>query len=110
MSHPYIHAALARERQNMLLAEAEAARLVRQARSHRRRRGTLAVRRSPLRRAPHWLPSAWSRLLTAAWPGRIRARSGSAGPLTAEYMNPGGAQITGLSVDLRRDVSPRLSR
>jgi hypothetical protein len=74
MSHPYIHAALARERQNMLLAEAEAARLARQARSHRRRRGTPTVRRSPLRRAPHWLPWEWSRLLTVAWPGRIRAR------------------------------------
>ena len=110
MSHPSIHAALTRERQNKLLAEAEAGRLARQARSHRRRRGTSAVRRSPLRRAPHWLPPAWSRLLAAAWPGSIRARSGSTGPLPAEHINPGGARITGLSVDLRCDVSPRSSR
>ena len=110
MSHPYIHAALARERQNMLLAEAEAVRLARQARSHRRRRGTPAVRRSPLRRAPHWLPSEWSRLLTAAWPWSIRARSGSAGPLPAEQINPAGAQVTELSVDLRCEILPRSSR
>ena len=110
MNHPSIHAALARERQNMLLAEAEAVRLARQAQSHRRRRGTPAVRRSPLRRAPHWLPSEWSRLLTAAWPRSIRARSGSAGPLPAEQINPAGAQVTGLSVDLRREILPRSSR
>ena len=62
MSHPYIPMALARERQQTLLAEAEAVRLARQARSHRRRHGTPASRRSPLR-TQGWL-LAWSRLLT----------------------------------------------
>ena len=33
MSHPYVQAELARDRQNMLLAEAEAARLAKQART-----------------------------------------------------------------------------
>jgi hypothetical protein len=59
MSYPYIHAALARERQDTLLAEAEAVRRARQARSYRRGHGTLAGRRSPLR-ARGWL-LAWSR-------------------------------------------------
>ena len=58
MTHPYIQAALVRERQNMLLAEAEAVRQARQARSHRRRRGTPAIRRSPFRRALGWLDLA----------------------------------------------------
>jgi len=65
MSHPHIQAALARERQNMLLAEAEAVRRARQARSHRRRRGTPATRRSPPRRIPDWLLATWTRLLTS---------------------------------------------
>jgi hypothetical protein len=60
---PYIHEALARERQNMLLAEAEAARCARQARAHRRQHGAPAARGSLLCRAPAWL-LAWRRLLT----------------------------------------------
>jgi len=44
MSHPYIQAALARERQNMLLTEAEGARRARQARTQRHQRGTPATR------------------------------------------------------------------
>lgn len=62
MSFPYIPAALARERQDTLLAEAEAVRRARQARLHRRGHGAPAHRRSPLR-ARAWL-LAWGRLLT----------------------------------------------
>jgi len=68
MSYPYIHAAVARERQDTLLSEAEATRLARQARVHRP--GTLGRRRAQLR-AQGWL-LAWSRLLTR------RPRAGSA--------------------------------
>jgi GNAT superfamily N-acetyltransferase len=49
MIHPDIHAALGRERQNTLLANAEAARIARQARLHRRQAATSARRGSPLR-------------------------------------------------------------
>jgi hypothetical protein len=59
MSYPYIPAAIARERQNTLLAEAEAVRRARQARSYRGGHGTPASRRSPLR-ARGWL-LAWTR-------------------------------------------------
>jgi hypothetical protein len=62
MSYPYMPMALARERQDTLLAEAEAVRLARQARVHRRSHGTPGSRRSPLR-VQGWL-LAWSRLLT----------------------------------------------
>ena len=62
MSYPYIPAAVARERQDTLLAEAEAIRRARQARSYRRGHGTPSGRRSPLR-ARGWL-LAWGRLLT----------------------------------------------
>jgi hypothetical protein len=61
MSYPYIPAAIARERQDTLLAEAEAIRRARQARSYRRGHGTPSGRRSPLR-ARGWL-LAWSRLV-----------------------------------------------
>jgi hypothetical protein len=49
MSYLDMRAALARERQNMLLAEAKAARAARQARRHRRQAATPARPRSPLR-------------------------------------------------------------
>jgi hypothetical protein len=62
MSYPYIHTALARERQDTLLAEAEAVRRARQARPYRRGHDTPASRRSPLR-ARGWL-LAWGRLVT----------------------------------------------
>ena len=65
MSYPYIQAALARERQDMLLAEARAVRQAREARAHRRRHAGPANRRAPLRWATGWLPPAWSRLLTS---------------------------------------------
>ena len=61
---PYIQMTLARDRQNMLLADAEAARLARQARAERRQHSTPATRRSVLRHTLAWLPPAWSRLLT----------------------------------------------
>jgi hypothetical protein len=64
MIHPYIQAALARERQNTLLAEAEAHRQARQARSHQRRRGTPAFHRPLFRLTAGWLARAWSRPLT----------------------------------------------
>jgi hypothetical protein len=62
MSYPYIHTALARERQDTLLAEAQAARRAREARSHRCARGPRAARGSSLRWIPGRLASAWSRL------------------------------------------------
>ena len=61
---PYIQLTLARERQNMLLADAEAARLARQARAQRRQHSTPVARRPLLRHALAWLPPAWPRLLT----------------------------------------------
>jgi len=65
MSYPYMSTALARERQDTLLAEAQAARLAREARAHRRGRAGTGARGARLRRASGWLPSAWSRLLTS---------------------------------------------
>jgi hypothetical protein len=65
MSYPYMHAALARERQDTMLSEAQAARLAREARAHRRGQSDTAARGARFRRAPGWLPSAWSRLLTS---------------------------------------------
>lgn len=50
MTYPDIRAALGRERLNTLLADAEAARDVRQARLYRRQAATPARRGSPLRR------------------------------------------------------------
>jgi hypothetical protein len=61
---PYIHETLARERQQMLLAEAAADRHARQARAQRRQHGAPATCGSPLRRRPAWLPLSWRRLLT----------------------------------------------
>jgi len=65
MSYPYIHSALARERQDTLLAEAQAIQQAREARSHRRASGPRAVHRSWFRWMPARLASACSRLL--AW-------------------------------------------
>ena len=73
---PYIQATLARERQNMLLAEAEADRLARQARVQRRQHSTPAVRRSLPRQALAWLPSAWRRLFTRR-PGSASVAGGA---------------------------------
>jgi RimJ/RimL family protein N-acetyltransferase len=59
----HIRTALARERHDTLLAEAEAARRARQARPHRQRAGATVGRRSWLYWTPHWLRPDWSRLL-----------------------------------------------
>jgi hypothetical protein len=63
MINPRIHATLARERQKTLLAEAEAYRRAKQARSHPQRAGTAVASRPPLRWIPRWLRPDWSRLL-----------------------------------------------
>ena len=68
MLSPHIHAALARERHQTFLAQAEAGRRARQARLHRQQAGTSGARRSPLRRRPAWLHPGRSRVL-GQWPG-----------------------------------------
>ena len=65
MSLPYIHAALACERQNTLLEEAQAVRRAREARAHRRSHGTRADHGARFRWMPGRLASARSRLLTS---------------------------------------------
>ena len=65
MSYPYIHAAVARERQDTLLAEARDIHRAREARSHRRASGTRAAHGSWFRWMPARLPPAWSRPLTS---------------------------------------------
>ena len=62
MINSYIHTALARDRQTTFLAEAEAYRRAKQARSPRQRVGTLVAPISPLRWIPSWLRPDWSRL------------------------------------------------
>ena len=68
MLNPYIYAALARDRHQAFLAEAETGRQARQARLHRQQAGTPGARRSPLRRRLAWLRPSRSRLL-GHWPG-----------------------------------------
>jgi RimJ/RimL family protein N-acetyltransferase len=68
MLSPHIHAALAHERHQTFLAQAEAGRRARQARLHRQQAGTSGARRSPLRRRPGWLHPGRSRVL-GQWPG-----------------------------------------
>jgi hypothetical protein len=65
MSYPYMSTALGRERQDLLLAEAQTARLAREARAYRRGQADAAARGARFRRASGWLPAAWSRLLTS---------------------------------------------
>jgi hypothetical protein len=67
MLSPYIHAALAHERHQTLLARAETDRRARQARLHRLRDGTGAARRSPRRWRPAWLRPGPRRLF-GHWP------------------------------------------
>ena len=55
MINNHIQAALASERVRDLLAEAEAARLVRQARSHRQWPGMPAARQRPIHKLAAWL-------------------------------------------------------
>jgi RimJ/RimL family protein N-acetyltransferase len=68
MLSPHIHAALARERHQTFLAQAEAGRRACQARLHRQQAGTSGARRSPLRWRPAWLHPGRSRVL-GQWPG-----------------------------------------
>ena len=67
MLSPHIHVALAHERHQTFLAQAEAGRRARQARLHRRQAGTSGARRSPLRRRPGWRHPGRSRVL-GHWP------------------------------------------
>jgi RimJ/RimL family protein N-acetyltransferase len=68
MLSPYIYAALAHDRHQAFLAQAETDRRARQARLHRLRDGAGAARRSPWRWRPAWLRPGWSRL-PGPWPG-----------------------------------------
>ena len=70
MTHPDILTALVRDRQNMLLAKAEARHRGTQARAHRHSLCTPPLRRPLFRRAAVWLTPAWSRLLTRR-PGSV---------------------------------------
>jgi RimJ/RimL family protein N-acetyltransferase len=122
MLSPYIHAALAYERHQEFLAQAETGRRARQARLHRQQAGTPGARRSPLRRRPAWLQPGRSRLL-GRWPrsavtGRpvvlrdgstvlIRPVDSSDAPLLAD----GFARLSARSRQLRfltpkKDLSP----
>jgi RimJ/RimL family protein N-acetyltransferase len=67
MLSPHIHAALAHERHQTFLAQAEAGRRPRQARLHRQQAGILGARRLPPRWRPAWLQPGRSRLL-GHWP------------------------------------------
>ena len=80
MRDPYALAASVRDRQNMLLADAEGARWARQAPARHHQRGTPATRRSPLRWTPGWLASARSRLLTRRAESAAVAAKGVCGP------------------------------
>jgi hypothetical protein len=80
MRDPYALAASVRDRQNMLLADAEGARWARQAPARHHQRGTPATRRSPLRWTPAWLASARSRLLTRRAESAAVAARGVCGP------------------------------
>ena len=64
MNFPHMHAALAYERQNTLLEEAQTARRAREARAYRRAHRTQAVHGSRFRLMPGPRTSAWSRLLS----------------------------------------------
>jgi hypothetical protein len=75
MSFPHIHTALAYERQNTMLEEAETARRARQARAYRRAHGTRAIHGSSFRWMPGRLASAWRRLLSS----QPRSRSEATG-------------------------------
>jgi hypothetical protein len=74
MPNPHIYAALAHERHQTFLAQAENDRRARQARLHRRQAGTPDARRSPLRRRPAWLRGVTGTRQTKARRGADRAR------------------------------------
>jgi hypothetical protein len=75
MSFPHINTALAYERHNTLLEEAQAARRAKEARAYRRAHRTRAVHRSRFRWMPGPLASAWNRLVTS----QPRSRSEATG-------------------------------
>ena len=77
MNYPYMHTALAYERQNTMLEQAQAARRAREARAYRRAHGTRAGHGSALRAMPGRLASAWSRLLTSQPRSRSEATGGT---------------------------------
>jgi hypothetical protein len=76
-SSPHIWEALARERRNTFLLEAQANQLAKQVRFHRQQRARGGgARRPPHRGIPGWLASAWSGRRSNESPLRPRA-SGS---------------------------------
>jgi RimJ/RimL family protein N-acetyltransferase len=122
MLTPYVYAALAHERHQRFLTEAEAGRRARQARLHRRQADISDARRSPLRRRPAWLQSGRSGLLDH-WPrsavtGRpVVLRDGSAvlirpvRPVDAPLLADGFARLSARSRQLRfltpkKELSP----
>jgi RimJ/RimL family protein N-acetyltransferase len=74
MLSPDIYAALAHERHQTFLAQAEAYRQARQARLYRRQAGITGARSSPRRRCPAWLQPRWSRLLGYGPRSRLTGR------------------------------------
>ena len=100
MSHPHLQAALARERQDMLLAEAQAARRARRARLARRRGGMSASSRSLLRWPPDWLPAGWRRLLTRR-PASASAATGARAALHNGTATAGGTSASERAVIAR---------
>jgi len=83
MLSPHIYAALAHERHQTFLAQAETDRRARQARLYRQQAGTPGARRSPWRWRPAWLRPGRSRV-PGCWPrsavtgGPVVLRDGSA--------------------------------
>ena len=73
MSFPHIPTALAYERQNTLLEEAQTARQARQARAYRRAHGARAIHGSSFRWMPGRLASAWRRLASSQPQSRSEA-------------------------------------
>jgi hypothetical protein len=73
MSFSHINTALAYERQNTMLEEAQAACRAREARAYRRAHRTQAVHGSRFRWLPGRLTSAWSRLLSSQPQSRSEA-------------------------------------
>jgi hypothetical protein len=74
MSFSQIHTALAYERQNTLLEEAQSIHRARAARAYRRAHGARGGHGSPVRAIPGRLAAAWSRVLTS------QPRSGTEAP------------------------------
>ena len=112
MLSPYIHAALAHERHQEFLAQAETSRRARQARLHRLRDDAGAARRSPRRWRPAWLRPGRGRLLghrqRSAVTGRpVVLRDGSAvlirpvRPVDAPLLADGFARLSARSRQLR---------